>query len=305
MINRTVLVTGGNGYIGSNVIKALLNMDVHVIAVSRQGNGRYIDSRAQTIEYDVFDSDGDTFEELGSPDVCIHLAWRNGFIHNDPSHLDDLPGHFGFISNLVSGGLKHIVVMGSMHELGYVEGAVSENTTADPQNLYGVSKNALRQALAIELGNEDCVFQWLRGYYILGQDERNNSVFTKLLQKARQGEKTFPFSSGTNQYDFISIDDLALEIALTSLQTTVAGVINCCSGRPTPLKDRVEEFILTNHLNIALDYGAFPDRPYDSPVVYGDNSKITRIVETACQSENMYTNLSEQRLNELLAMLKG
>jgi dTDP-6-deoxy-L-talose 4-dehydrogenase (NAD+) len=45
----------------------------------------------------------------------------------------------------------------------------------------------------------------------------------------------------------------------------------------------VEEFISTRHLNIRPQFGVFPDRPYDSPIVYGDNTKIQRIIAAAGQ----------------------
>ena len=62
------------------------------------------------------------------------------------------------------------------------------------------------------------------------------------------------------------------------LQDEVTGVINCCTGEPESLADRVEGFIRENGLSIALDYGAFPDRPYDSPGVWGDATEIHAIL---------------------------
>ena len=44
------------------------------------------------------------------------------------------------------------------------------------------------------------------------------------------------------------------------------------------LADRVEQFIKEHNLDIKLEYGAFPDRPYDSPCVFGDSSKINQIL---------------------------
>jgi len=41
----------------------------------------------------------------------------------------------------------------------------------------------------------------------------------------------------------------------------------------------MEEFINENNLNIKLEYGKFPDRPYDSPEVWGNSSKIEQIME--------------------------
>ena len=41
----------------------------------------------------------------------------------------------------------------------------------------------------------------------------------------------------------------------------------------------VETFIAERNLDIRLIYGAFPERPYDSKIVYGDNSKIKEILK--------------------------
>ena len=40
-----------------------------------------------------------------------------------------------------------------------------------------------------------------------------------------------------------------------------------------------EEFIAKNNYKIRPQYGAFPDRPYDSPGVWGNPEKINRILE--------------------------
>lgn len=52
-----------------------------------------------------------------------------------------------------------------------------------------------------------------------------------------------------------------------------------CSGKPVPLEERVEQFISDNSLDISLEYNVFPDRPYDSPIIYGDASKIKAIID--------------------------
>ena len=55
-------------------------------------------------------------------------------------------------------------------------------------------------------------------------------------------------------------------------------MINCCSGIPVSLADKVEEYIETHQYKIRPQYGAFPDRPYDSPGVWGNAEKIKKIM---------------------------
>ena len=181
----------------------------------------------------------------------------------------------------MDGGCKKIAVMGTMHEIGFWEGKIDENTPCNPLSQYGVAKNALRQALLLMTKNTDIKLYWLRAYYILGDDSRNSSIFTKLLEAEEDGKKEFPFTTGENKYDFIDIKELAHQIVAASTQETITGIINVCTGRPVALKEKVEEFIKENNLHIKLKYGAYPDRPYDSKIIYGDNTKITSILGQA------------------------
>ena len=142
----------------------------------------------------------------------------------------------------------------------------------------------MRQATALLAKKKEATYQWLRAYYILGDDKRNHSIFTKILEAEERGDTTFPVTTGKNAYDFIEVDELAYQIALVVTQTDVAGIINTCSGKATTLREKVEEFIASRGLNIKPQFGAFPDRPYDSPIVYGDNTKIQKIIAAAGQN---------------------
>ncbi|RRD95380.1 NAD(P)-dependent oxidoreductase [Clostridiales bacterium COT073_COT-073] len=274
---KKVLVTGAGGYIGRHVVQKLLEKGVTVIAVDFNTDG--IPAGAITLQQDIFSGDKDIFQKLQYPDVCLHMAWKDGFIHNSDSHMLMLSKHFEFIQNMVLGGLKHLSVMGTMHEVGYFEGEINEETPCNPISLYGISKDALRRSCFELLKNKAIVFQWLRAYYIFGDDKKNHSIFTKLIEAEMEGKAEFPFTMGKNKYDFISVDELAEQIASVVLQDEVNGIINCCSGQAISLADQVESFIQKNNLNIKLKYGAFPDREYDSPAVWGNNSKIKRIMK--------------------------
>lgn len=272
-----VLVTGAGGYIGRHVVNELLGMGHEVIASDFKFDG--IDSRAKFCDEPIFSGNEDIYERLGKPDVCIHLAWRDGFKHNSSAHMGDLSNHVVFLQNMMAGGLHMLSVMGSMHEIGYWEGAIDENTPCNPQSQYGIAKNALRQSLLLSAKETDCKLHWLRAYYITGDDLHNNSIFAKITQAALDGKTEFPFTSGKNKYDFIDVDELAKMIAVASVQDKVNGIINVCTGESQTLAERVEAFIKDHGFNIKLQYGAFPDRPYDSPGEWGDATKIKTIMD--------------------------
>lgn len=182
---------------------------------------------------------------------------------------------------MVASGIKQLAVMGTMHEVGYHEGAVVEDTPTNPISLYGIAKNTLRQTLAIQTQESNTIVQWMRAYYITGDDEKSNSIFAKIVKAEKEGQIEFPFTSGKNKYDFIDINELALQIAAVVSQKEITGIINVSSGNPISLADKVETFIKEHKLNIKLKYGVFPDRAYDSPAIWGDNQKIIDILKKA------------------------
>lgn len=271
-----VLVTGAGGYIGKHVARKLLEYDgIDIIAVDL--NTSNIDPRVIIKQIDIFSGNKTLYYDLNEPDICLHLAWKDGFIHNSDNHIKMLFNHYEFLKNLINCGLKRICVMGTVHEIGYYEGEVDENTPCNPTTLYGIAKNSLRQML-FALKNEDLLIQWIRAFYIYGDDENNNSIFTKLILAEKNKEKFFPFTTGENKFDFIHIDLLSEYIVEAILQSKVTGIINCCTGKPVMLKEKVEEFIRINNFNIKLEYGKFKERADESHAIWGSDKKIKEIL---------------------------
>lgn len=271
-----ILVTGANGYLGQGVVKCLLDMGIEVIATDFETEN--IDTRASVFKCDIFKINN-PFVYFSEPDVLLHMAWRNGFVHYSDTHIDDLPNHYSFIKKMAIAGIKQIAVIGSMHEIGFYEGSVNENTPCHPTTPYGIGKNALRELTQLVCKQNDVVFQWLRGFYIVGNTTSGKSIFSKIAKSVEDNKKEFPFTLGKNQYDFLDCNIFYEQVAACVNQSEINGIINICSGYPEKLADRVERFIKENNYEIKLQYGAYKDRPYDSKAIWGDSTKIDRIIK--------------------------
>lgn len=271
-----ILVTGANGYLGQGIVRSILN-NGHCI-VATDFNTQFVDERAERIACNLFEVDN-PYSFFGEPDVLLHLAWRDGFVHYSSAHIEDLPKHYAFIKKMVDGGIQQVAVMGSMHEIGFFEGSINESTPCHPTTPYGIAKNALRDLTQMLCKQKNIVFQWLRGYYIVGNSKFGSSIFSKITAAVDEGKTEFPFTLGQNQYDFIDYPDFCAQVAAVVGQKNEQGIINICSGKPEKLADRVERFIKENGYRIKLQYGAFPDRPYDSKAIWGNDTKIRKIME--------------------------
>lgn len=273
-----VIITGASGYIGKHVMNCLLektNLEIVGVVHELRGGSKY-----NLVAMDLFDAmDVKKFKNLINPGDClIHLAYRNGFDHSNISHFNDLAWHYELIKHAVRSGCTNINVMGSVHEIGYYDGEVFNNTICSPTNLYGIAKNALRQALFALGSKEQFMLKWMRGFYIYGDDACSKSIFGKIYRNSKQQLGEVDLTRGTNKFDFIHISELARMISAVSLQTEVTGIINTCSGQPLSLKNAIMNYVKENRLDIKLNFGKYPEREDESPCIFGNNDIVEAIL---------------------------
>lgn len=277
---KRVVVSGANGYIGRHVVSELIQHR-ELFSVAAIDLEACTGSQCEFIPFNLLEDAGEDglYESLGCPDICLHLAWRNGFQHNAVSHINDLPFHFTFLKNLADHGTKQFAVAGSFREYGRVNGMVNHDTLIAQDNFYSLAKSTLKRILEIYFEGKDICLQWLRPFTVYGDDEKNGSIMGKIIRWEREGKDSFPFTDGNEEYDYIRVDNLAKQIVAVISQTEVSGIIDCCSGQPTRLGDQIEAFLKENNFHIRPEYGAFPSREYDSPIIYGDRRKLDKILQ--------------------------
>lgn len=266
-----IIVTGANGYIGRRVVERLLIQGHNVTAVLFDGENPDSLLKGAEIYYgDILNLSLSQLKELvRGKDNLLHLAWQSGFNHRDPLHLENVMKHYNFLISAAQNGIMNISIAGTMHEIGYFVGPIDAETPCNPRNPYGIAKNFLRQAMFdFASVNPQINLQWLRFYYIIGDDRFNNSIFTKILRAEDENQEYFPLNSGEMLYDFIEIQELSLKI-VQKVESRLSGIFNCCSGKPKSLRTAVEEFIECHQLKIKPKYNVFPSRPYDSMAIWG------------------------------------
>lgn len=283
---KKILVTGASGFIGNYVIAELLKDKNCIIIASSSSleKAKKSDwfSSVQYIPFNLneFDSNVNYYQYFNQPDALIHLAWEGLPNYKSAIHLTkNLPLQKKFLKNLIEHGLRDITVTGTCFEYGMKEGCLSEDIECEPTNAYAIAKHELRQALEKLTAQYECSFKWIRLFYMYGKGQSSKSLISQLDQAIENGHAVFNMSGGEQVRDFLRVEEVAENIVAIAAQKEVAGIVNCCSGKPVTVKEFVLEYVAAQHKSIQLNLGYYPYADYEAMRFWGDDEKLKSILK--------------------------
>ena len=280
---KKVLVTGATGFIGNYVVRHLLNRGHHVIATSSsEQKAKIFDwySKVQYVELDIkaLDDNIDYYKYFHQPDLMMHLAWEGLPNYKASFHLEEnLPRHKQLLYNLVRNGLKDLTITGTCFEYGKIEGRLSEEMECFPDNPYAIAKNELRKQLEIWQMGFPFQLKWVRLFYMYGEGQAPNSLFSQLNKALEAGLIEFNMSGGEQERDFLPVNRVVEYLVSIANQQKVTGIINCCSGKPVKVKDFIQDYLNSIGKSIKLNLGFYPYTDYEAMSFWGNNSKLKNI----------------------------
>lgn len=278
-----VLVTGATGFVGSHVVPLLLKAGHRVVATCRsreKARGFEFHDGVKWIEFDVFDLPEAPFDFFGQPDCLIHLAWAGLPNYKDEFHLtENLPADAVFLTAMLEGGLKHLLVTGTCFEYGMQEGELTEDHPGLAETPYGIAKNRLREQIEPVATRCGATFQWARLFYLYGPGQSERTLFAQLQAAIDSGASSFDMSGGQQVRDFLRIDKVAEYLVAIVSQDEISGIINVCSGRKARLLELVEEYLDKRKAKIELNLGIYPYPDWEPFRFWGDSMKLQRILD--------------------------
>lgn len=219
---------------------------------------------------------------LGNPDVVIHLAWGGLPNYGSAHHLEEeLPRHEAFLTALVTAGLGSLTVAGTCLEYGMQSGALEESLPTAPINPYAQAKDKLRARLQALQRRHAFDLTWGRLFYLFGPGQSSTSLLPQLDAAIARGDAAFDMSGGEQLRDYLPVEvaaDLLVSLALNGRDN---GVVNVCSGRPTKVRELIEQEIRRRGASIRLNLGHYPYPHYEPMEFWGTTEKIERCLETA------------------------
>jgi len=280
-----ILVTGSTGFIGSHVINYLLRNGHEVVATSSNTKKAQQFNWFDQVRYvefvleDSLDSTADLYTYFDRPDALLHLAWQGLPHYNEPYHVDkNLFSQYSFIKNLINNGLKNISITGTCLEYGLINGCLSEDQIATPSNFYAVAKDSLRKFIELHKEKYDLSFKWIRLFYMYGEGQNPKSLIPQLKEAIRTKSASFKMSGGEQIRDYLHISEVSEYLSRIALQNDVDGIINCCSGKPITVRKFIENYMMTQGMDIKLELGFYPYTDYEPFAFWGDCTKLNKIL---------------------------
>ncbi|MEH7667250.1 NAD(P)-dependent oxidoreductase [Bacillus sp. JJ689] len=280
--NKTFLITGGYGFIGSHLARRLLNLQARIVLFIRTPSNFWrlkdIIKNIETYEIDIRDRKQvqDAIKKV-NPDYIFHLAaYGVNSAHTDYMHAieTNIIGTCNIIQAAKLVNCKKIINFGSSSEYGNKMEPIHENMLLTPVDIYGSTK-AAATILAHQIASENSInLITLRPFGIFGESEEPHKIFSYIiLQVLQNKDVNLTFCNQLRDYCYIEniIDACILAVENTTVQNEI---FNIGSGTIYPLKHYVE--LLFKHLktNSRPNYGAIPSRTNERWVPEADVQKI-------------------------------
>lgn len=270
---RRILVTGGSGTLGYNIISRLVaEPRYRVIAPVRNLDSPVVHAfhdRVQFIEHELADAihTAQIFERA-NPDVIVHCA-ASGLRPPRASWFDLM--HFNVESTMRLFQMNcrfdhHSRFIYISTGLVYREQGrpLTEDDPIETLHPYGASKaagDAMLQAAAAEF---DRPLTIIRPFAFTGPHDGGRRLFPLILDAAVNHRKQ-DLTAGTQIRDFCAVDDIADAVFRTieKGQNALIEKYNLGSGRALPLKNLILEVCKELEVDVDLNFGPISMHPYE------------------------------------------
>lgn len=247
-----VLVTGGAGFIGSNLVDRLVGEGFSVAVVDDLTNGRreYLNPKARFHRLSVTNPELDAVFAKEKPQAVFHLAAHIDVRVSlrDPIHDADvnIRGSLRVLQACLKHGVKKLVFSSSGGAIYHDARTIPTPETAPPTPLtpYGVAKLAFELYLYAAWRQFGLPYVALRYSNVYGprQDQKGEGgvigVFCKALS---EGRRPSIFGGGRQTRDFLYVDD-AVEANLKALRSKAVAAVHVSTGKETSV-NRVASLI--------------------------------------------------------------
>ncbi|MEK6744521.1 MAG: NAD-dependent epimerase/dehydratase family protein [Nitrospirota bacterium] len=264
--NKTILITGGAGFIGSHLGDALIGQGAKVVVIDDLSSGvrENVNGAAVFYELNVADAGIKDIFAKEQPEIVYHLASNT----NVPRSIEDplydfkaLEGALNVMDNCRRGRVQRFVFTSS----GFIYGNTSQRPIAEdepfrPISPYAITKKSAEQYLQFYNTVYGLSSVVVRMATVYGPRQIKGAM-PDYINKLSQGKQAEFYGDGSKTRDYVYIEDIInVLLGVLDLRSDYPDpVFNIGSGKETTLRDLYTR--IAAHLNKSPDPIILPDRP--------------------------------------------
>jgi UDP-glucose 4-epimerase len=261
----SALVTGGGGFIGSNVVRTLLEEGFEVRVLDDFSTGHRVNLEpfhaVDVREGDIRDA-GAVAAAVDSIDVVFHLAAAVGNMQSIEDPVRDseinLLGTLNVLEAARSHQVPRIVYSSSAAVFGELKDLpIREDHALEPNSPYGVSKLAGEKLCLAYASLYGISVACLRYFNVYGLNQRYDAygnVIPIFVQRLVDGEPLTVFSDGEQTRDFVNVQDVAQANLLAATCDDVSGAFNIASGTSITINELVSMLERAGGVSLRVEY---------------------------------------------------
>lgn len=294
------MVTGGTGFVGSNLARRLVRdgHDVHLLVRPGYTSWRIEPIRlaVQLHEVDLLDpASVENVAQAVRGDWIFHLAVHGAY----PSQTNvqdilrtNIMGTVNLVEAYLKIGFNAFINTGSSSEYGYCDEAPSEEAALHPNSHYAVSKAAATWYCRYAAERHNVPIPTLRLYSVYGPYEEPTRLIPSLIVRGLAG--TFPpLVDPQTARDFVYVADVidAYLLAATRQHPEPGAVYNVGSGVQTTLRQVVDIARVALAIPGEAEWSSMPRRQWDTATWVSNSQKIERTLgwRASCRFADGFT----------------
>lgn len=284
-LKKRILITGGTGFVGANLVRHLLrdSHDVHLLVRPGHDPWRIEAIRPQVHLHAADLEDAESLARLVrkiSPHWIFHLAAYGAY----PSQSDlsqmvrtNIVGTMNLVNAGCEAGCEAFINTGSSSEYGFKDHPPSETDRLDPNSHYAVTKASATLFCQHTARARGIHLPTLRLYSVYGAYEEPTRLIPALITQGLD-KKLPPLVDPDVARDFVHVDDVCEACLLAAVRQDgdPGEVYNVGSGVQTSLREVVSVARRLMHIPEEPNWGSMPNRKWDTTSWVSNREKIKR-----------------------------